>query len=295
MATTLAENHGSLTRRTVRVGAAADLHCTKTSRGQLQPWLLQAADLVDVLLLGGDLTDCGLPDEAVVLAHELSGIKVPLVAVLGNHDYESGKPDEVRRILGDAGVTMLDGDACEVGGVEVAGAKGFAGGFGRGTLGPWGETIIKDFVREAVNEALKLESALARMRTAQRVALLHYAPVEATVEGEPREIFPFLGCGRLAEPLTRYRVAAVFHGHAHRGSPEGQVGRDTPVYNVSLPLLRRLWPDRVPVRVVAVGASNSAPDGCGVSVPEGERGRQPLIPRPKEESVADADRRSPFA
>src|SRR5207253_6770521 len=121
---------------------------------------------------------------------------------------------------------------------------------GRGTLGPWGEEIIKHFVREAVNEALKLESALARLRTPQRIALLHYAPIEATVEGEPREIFPFLGCGRLAEPLTRYPVAAVFHGHAHRGSPEGKIGDNTPVYNVSLPLLRRTWPDRPPVRII---------------------------------------------
>jgi Icc-related predicted phosphoesterase len=238
--------------RVVRIGAVADLHFSKNSQGHVGPLLAQVAELVDVLLLGGDLTDYGLPEEAQLLARELSGVRVPLVGVLGNHDYESGKQDEVRQLLSAAGIKMLDGDAVEVLGVGIAGAKGFAGGFGRGTLGPWGEEAVKLFVREAVNEALKLESALARLRTHRRIALLHYAPIEATVEGEPREIFAFLGCGRLAEPLTRYPVAAVFHGHAHRGSPEGKLGDSIPVYNVALPLLRRLWPDKPPVRVVQV-------------------------------------------
>jgi Icc-related predicted phosphoesterase len=238
--------------RVVRIGAVADLHYSKNTQGQVGPLLAQAAELVDVLLLGGDLTDYGLPEEAQLLARELGGVRVPMVGVLGNHDYESGKQDEVRQVLTEAGVRMLDGDAVEVLGVGIAGAKGFAGGFGRGTLGPWGEEAVKLFVREAVDEALKLESALARLRTHRRVALLHYSPIEATVEGEPREIFAFLGCGRLAEPLSRYPVAAVFHGHAHRGSPEGKLGGDVPVYNVALPLMRRLWPDKPPVRVVSV-------------------------------------------
>ena len=238
--------------RVVRIGAMADLHCTKESRGQIGPMLSEAAALVDVLLLGGDLTDYGLVEEAHVLAHELTGIKVPVVGVLGNHDYESGKHDEIRTILAEAGIKMLDGDAVETMGVGIAGIKGFGGGFGRGTLGPWGEDAVKRFVQEAVAEALKLESALARLRTPQRIALLHYAPIEATVEGEPREIYAFLGCGRLAEPLTRYPVAAVFHGHAHRGSAEGKINELIPVYNVAIPLLRRLWPDQPPVRVIEV-------------------------------------------
>lgn len=242
----------SQARRVVRIGAMADLHCAKDSRGQLQPLLAQVAASVDVLLLGGDLTDYGLPEEAHILAHELSGAKVPLVGVLGNHDYQSDKQEEVRQILTDAGVKMLDGDAWEFQGIGIAGAKGFAGGFGRGTLGAWGEPIVKQFVREAVEEAMKLESALARLRTVHRIALLHYSPIEATVEGEPREIFAFLGCGRLAEPLSRYPVTAVFHGHAHRGSAEGKIGNSTPVYNVALPLLRRLTPDQLPVRIVEV-------------------------------------------
>ncbi len=221
------EEDSRLRNGTLRVGAMADLHCSKHSQGQLQPLLSRCGEQCDILLLGGDLTDYGLPEEAHILAKELSGVKVPIIGILGNHDYESGKAGEVRQILIDAGVTMLDGDACEIQGVGIAGVKGFGGGFGRGTLGPWGEDVVKAFVNEAINEALRLEAALARLRTAQRIALLHYAPIEATVEGEPREIFPFLGCGRLAEPLTRYPVAAVFHGHAHRGSPEGAIGKHT--------------------------------------------------------------------
>jgi Icc-related predicted phosphoesterase len=240
------------TGRVVRIGAMADLHCSKDSQGQFQPLLEQVAASVDVLLLGGDLTDYGLAEEAHILARELSGVKVPLIGVLGNHDYQSNQQGEVRQILVDAGVKMLDGDAWEVEGIGIAGAKGFAGGFGRGTLGPWGEEIVKQFVREATDEAMKLESALARLRMPQRIALLHYSPIEATVEGEPREIFPFLGCGRLAEPLSRYPVTAVFHGHAHRGSAEGKIGDNIPVYNVALPLLRRLTPERLPVRIIEV-------------------------------------------
>jgi Icc-related predicted phosphoesterase len=249
--------------RVVRIGAIADLHCAKTSQGQFQPLFAQLGELVDVLLLGGDLTDYGLPEEAQVLAHELTGVRVPLVAVLGNHDFESGKEAEVRQILADAGVTVLDGDACEVKGVGIAGVKGFAGGFGRGTLGAWGESAVKEFVREAVNEAMKLESALARLRTPQRLALLHYSPIPETVEGEPREIFPFLGCGRLAEPLHRYPVTAAFHGHAHRGSPEGKTSEGIPVFNVALPLLRRTFPDRPPCRILEIPANPPARPAVG--------------------------------
>lgn len=236
----------------VRVAAVADLHCTKASAGQLQPMLARMVESADILLLGGDLTDFGLPEEAQVLARELNAVKVPIIAVLGNHDFESGKQNEVRQILLDAGVRMLDGDACEIKGVGFAGVKGFAGGFGRATLGAWGEDIIKKFVQEAVNEALKLESALARLRMSQRIALLHYAPIQATVEGEPPEIFAFLGCGRLGEPLHRFGVTAVFHGHAHRGTPEAKTSDGIPVYNVSLPLLRRHWPDRPPCRILEI-------------------------------------------
>jgi len=241
----------------VRIGALADLHCTKTMQGKLQPLLAQAAQAADVLLLCGDLTDYGLPEEAYVLARELSAVHVPMVGVLGNHDFESGKQDEVRDILKAAGVTMLDGDACEIKGVGFAGVKGFAGGFGRGALGPWGENAVKDFVREAVNEALKLEAALARLRTPHRIGVLHYAPIRETVEGEPPEIYPYLGSSRLSEPLYRYKATAVFHGHAHRGAPEGKIGETIPVYNVALPLLQRHFPDRPPCRVIEVNVTTT--------------------------------------
>ena len=223
----------------VRLAAVGDLHYGKGSRGQLQT-LFAAVTRVeaDILLLLGDLTDYGLAEEAAELARELtSGIKIPIIGVLGNHDYESGAVTEVTRILREAGVHLLDGETVEIQGIGFAGVKGFAGGFGRGVLGPWGEEAVKRFVHEAVNEALKLESALARLRTPTKIALLHYAPIAATVEGEPREIWPYLGCGRLEEPLTRYQVTAVFHGHAHHGAAEGKTVNGTPVYNVSLPLL----------------------------------------------------------
>jgi Icc-related predicted phosphoesterase len=149
---------------------------------------------------------------------------------------------------------MLDGEACEVAGIGIAGIKGFAGGFGQRALGPWGEPAIKQFVHEAVNEALKLETALARLRTHHIVALLHYAPIQETVQGEPLEIYPFVGCSRLEEPLSRYPVSMVFHGHAHRGQLQGATTGNTPVYNVSLPLLARSFPERPPFRVVELPA-----------------------------------------
>jgi Icc-related predicted phosphoesterase len=242
-------------KATVRLAAVADVHCTKTAPGALAAALTEAAAQADVLLLGGDLTDYGLPEEARVLARELSGVKIPVVAVLGNHDYESGKEAEVTAILCEAGVKVLDGDAVEIHGVGFAGVKGFAGGFGRRMLEPWGEAVVKSFVHAAVEEALKLERALARLRTPQRVALLHYAPIEATVEGEPREIFPFLGSSRLEEPLNRHRATVVFHGHAHRGAPEGRTSTGIPVYNVAMPLLRRTLSETLPVRFLEVAAA----------------------------------------
>jgi Icc-related predicted phosphoesterase len=153
---------------------------------------------------------------------------------------------------------MLDGDSHELYGVGFAGVKGFAGGFGRRALGAWGEPIIKSFVHETINEALKLEAALARLRTPQKVAALHYSPIQATVEGEPPEIIAFLGSSRLEEPIDRYRVNAVFHGHAHRGSPEGRTKASTPVYNVALPVLAAAFPNQPSFRVVEVPLSAEA-------------------------------------
>ena len=241
------------TKDIVRVAAIGDLHYGKNAvQGSLQPLFAQITEQADVLVLAGDLTDYGLAEEARALAREItSAVKIPSIAVLGNHDVESGEQDEIRRILSDAGVVTLDGETTEIHGVGFAGIKGFAGGFGRRALGPWGEDIIKKFVHESVAEALKLETALARLRSEHLVAVLHYSPIQETVEGEPREIFPFLGCSRLEEPLTRYPVSVVFHGHAHHGQPEGRTRTNVPVFNVSMSLMKELIPER-PFRLVEI-------------------------------------------
>jgi Icc-related predicted phosphoesterase len=243
----------------VRLAAVGDLHCSKKSQGQFQAIFTAAAQQADILVLCGDLTDYGLPEEAEILVREMAGpAKLPTIAVLGNHDYESGHEAEVRQVFVDAGIIMLDGDAVEVRGIGFAGAKGFAGGFGRGTLGAWGERAIKLFVQEAVDEAMKLEAALARLRTGHRIAVLHYSPIRGTVENEPVEIFPFLGCSRLEDPLNRYPVTAVFHGHAHNGCLAGRTSAGVPVYNVSLPLLRKTAPDAPPFRILEIPATGDA-------------------------------------
>ena len=250
-----------MTGESIRIAAVADVHCSKINQGSLLPIFAAASAMADVLLICGDLTDYGYPEEARNLVAELAPVTIPIIAVLGNHDYESGNADEVKKILTDARVQLLDGDSVEVLGVGFAGVKGFGGGFGRRTLEPWGEEATKAFVQEAVSEALKLESALARLRTPQRIAVLHYSPIEATVEGEPRELFPFLGSSRLEEPLNRYRVAAAFHGHAHRGAPEGRTSAGVPVYNVALPLLRRTLSEQLPLKIVEV----SVPEPVGIT------------------------------
>jgi Icc-related predicted phosphoesterase len=234
----------------MRIAAVGDLHVTKASAGVLRPFFGQLDGRADVLLLCGDLTDYGLPEEAHILAKELASVKIPILAVLGNHDYESGHSEKVIEILSEASVCVLDGGSHVEGDFGFAGIKGFCGGFGRGTLGPWGESIIKLFVKEALDEALKLETALARLRAERLIAILHYAPIRGTVEGEPEEIYPFLGCSRLEEPLERYPVTVAFHGHAHRGSLEGRTRVGTPVYNVALPLLRKKLSAEFPIRIV---------------------------------------------
>lgn len=228
----------------LRIAAVADIHCRKTSAGDFQPLFKDASQQAEVLVLCGDLTDNGTPEEAHILLKELATpTKIPIIAVLGNHDFESGKQAEVIKILEEGGVNVLDGESIELKGVGFAGTKGFAGGFGSSMLGPWGEAAIKVFVHEAVDEALKLEAALARLHTSTRVALLHYSPIQTTVEGERREIYAFLGSSRLEEPINRHRVNVVFHGHAHVGTLEGETTTGIPVYNVALPLLRAKLPN----------------------------------------------------
>jgi Icc-related predicted phosphoesterase len=222
----------------MRIAAVGDIHCTRESRGTLRELFAAASAAADAVVLAGDLTDFGLAEEAQVLAGEIAAASVPVIAVLGNHDYESGTPQAVSQILADNGVHMLDGDAVEINGVGFAGAKGFAGGFGRAALGAWGEPTIKAFVEAAMDEAVKLETALARLRTERRVALLHYSPIRATAEGEPPEIFAWLGSSRLEDPIDRFKATVVLHGHAHSGSLEGRTQGGVPVYNVAYSLLR---------------------------------------------------------
>ena len=250
----------------VKLAAVSDIHYNKNSQGTLQPLFAQITESADVLLLCGDLTDYGQVEEAKILAKDLTAtVKIPIVGVLGNHDYESGQEQEVSRVMGDAGVRMLDGDSYELHDIGFAGVRGFCGGFGRGALGAWGESVIKAFVHEAIQEALKLETALARLRTRHLIALLHYAPIRETVEGEPLEIYPFLGSSRLEEPLSRFDVLAVFHGHAHKGSPEGRTAKGIPVYNVALPVLKTAYPDRPAFRLFEVHKEVAATQPGGVT------------------------------
>ncbi len=222
----------------LRIAAVADIHYGKHSRGELHDVFADISHQADLLLLCGDLTDYGLAEEAEQLAVDLrAAVRVPMIGVLGNHDFESDEAKLVQQVLEQAGVTMLDGEAIEIEGVGFAGVCGFGGGFGRRMLNAWGEPLIKQFVQEALDHALRLEQALGKLQTERRVAVLHYSPIRATVAGEDPEIFAFLGSSRLEEPINRFRVNAVFHGHAHNGSGEGTTGTGIPVYNVSLPVL----------------------------------------------------------
>jgi Icc-related predicted phosphoesterase len=263
----------------VRIAAVSDIHYSKDSHGALQPLFTQITESADVLVIAGDLTDYGLAEEAKVLARDLTTtVQIPIVAVLGNHDYESGQEEELVKIMSDAGVKMLDGDTFETHGVGFAGIRGFCGGFGRGALGAWGEPIIKQFVHEAVNEALKLETALARLQTEHRIAILHYAPIRDTVDGEPLEIYPFLGSSRLEEPLSRFDVEAVFHGHAHKGKPEGATSKGIPVFNVAHPVLKAFYPDRPAFKLFEVRTAETVESGVTAIAERRQRGRRSTDP-----------------
>ncbi len=222
------------TSETITVAAIGDLHVTETSEHRYREMFAEIAQVADVLALAGDLTNFGKTREAEILAEDLFHCTIPTVAVLGNHDYECGQPEEVARILHGAGVTILDEQAVIIEGVGFAGVKGFLGGYGRGELGAFGEAPIKQFVDAALDEARKLENALRSLKTKRSVAVLHYSPIAETLEGEPLEIYPFLGCSRLADAIDRFdHVSAVVHGHAHRGRYSGRTPRGTPVYNVA--------------------------------------------------------------
>lgn len=230
-------------KRRIRIAAIGDLHVRDTDRGKWKDFFAAINREADVLVIAGDITDTGDEDEAALFAEELQGNHLPIVGVLGNHDYEKGRHKIIKEVLSHANMQVLDGESTVIEGIGFAGIKGFGGGFGPRMLARFGEEMMKSFVQEAVDEGLKLERALSRLGQHQgeitKIAIMHYAPIPETVEGEPLEIYPFLGSSRLLEPLQRTEVAAVFHGHAHMGQYEGETPDGTKVWNVSLPVLAR--------------------------------------------------------
>ncbi|HVK96938.1 MAG TPA: metallophosphoesterase [Flavisolibacter sp.] len=225
----------------IRIAAVADIHVKETDKGKWSEYFKDVSQHADVLLICGDLTDTGDEVEAQLLADELKSCSIPVIAVLGNHDYEKGRHKLIRKILQSDHVHILDGEAIVVKGVGFAGIKGFGGGFDKYMLSMFGEGAMKAFVQEAVDEALHLDRALARLEAdnenIKKIALLHYAPIKETIIGEPEVIFPFLGSSRLAEPLNRRNVIAAFHGHAHSGNLEGSTANGVKIYNVAKPIL----------------------------------------------------------
>ena len=237
-----AHDRGPL-ERPVRIAAAGDVHCDESKRAHVRDALARLEGDADLVLLAGDLTNHGAPAEAVVLADACRAVDLPVVAVLGNHDYHADRGEDIMAVLREAGVTVLDRDwtVCEAAGAEVgvAGVKGFVGGFAGSTLPDFGEPLLRRVYAETTAEVEALDRGLAAIAgCAVRVALLHYAPIEDTLEGEPRGIFAFLGRDRLAPPLARHRPDLVLHGHAHAGTPHGEVA-GVPVHNVAVPVMRR--------------------------------------------------------
>ncbi|WP_423149623.1 metallophosphoesterase family protein [Rubrolithibacter danxiaensis] len=227
----------------IRIAAVGDIHVRETDKGKWTEYFKEASRQADVLLICGDLTDTGDEGEAQLLSEELKACSIPVVGVLGNHDYEKGRHKLIRQIVQNDNVHILDGEAIVIAGVGFAGVKGFGGGFDHHMLSMFGEGAMKAFVQEAVDEALHLDRALARLdqeyENIKKIAVLHYSPIKATVIGEPEQIFPFLGSSRLAEPLSRRNVVAAFHGHAHVGTLEGETSGGVRVFNVAKPILQK--------------------------------------------------------
>jgi Icc-related predicted phosphoesterase len=221
------------TDKRLRVAAIGDLHVQESRTDSYKELFQEIASVADVLALCGDLTNYGKTSEIELLADDLAGIQIPIVGVLGNHDHECGQPEVIKAYLTDAGVRVLDnGESFEIEGVGFAGCMGAMGGFGRGMLSSFGEKAVKAFVHECLEETMKLETSLRMLRTERAVAVMHYSPVAETLEGEPLEIFPFLGNSRLAHTVDQFdNVRAVVHGHAHRGVHKGKTPGGIPVYN----------------------------------------------------------------
>lgn len=225
----------------MKVAALGDIHVHETAVNKYKELFRHISGVADVMVLCGDITDLGKPKEAEVLAEELSAFTIPVVGVLGNHDYESGKEKEVKKILSSY-MKFLDDEPVEINGIGFVGTKGFGGGFGRYMLSSFGEDAMKKFVRESVGEALHLESLLGRLHTEKKVVALHYSPIVDTVKGEPIDIFPYLGSSRLEDSIDHFDVSLVLHGHAHFGSYAGKTRNGTPVHNVAYPLMQKTKP-----------------------------------------------------
>ncbi len=222
----------------MRLAAVADIHLTEENRERDIRQFLPVNELADALVIAGDFTNHGMPDEMRACLSVLEHVHIPIVAVLGNHDHESGNQDELAGMLRVAGVHLLDGHCFEVNGVGFAGTKGFCGGFAPHELMPFGEQGIKTFVEIAEREATKLDYGFAQLKTPIKVAITHYAPIKETIVGEPEPIFPFLGSSRLERALQRHKPAIALHGHAHHGSFTATTASGVKVYNVALSILR---------------------------------------------------------
>lgn len=230
-------------QKKVRIAAVADIHVKTTDKGIWADYFREISKKADIFLIGGDLTYTGDEVEAQVLSEELKNCNIPVVVVLGNHDHEKGRQKIIRNTVQNENVHVLDGEFIVIGNIGIAGIKGFGGGYDNHMLSLFGEEAMKIFVKEAVNESLALDRALKRLdeeyENIKKIVLMHYSPIRSTVIGEPEEVFPFLGCSRLEEPLSRYDIAAVFHGHAHKGYHEGLTHNGIKVYNVAWPVLHR--------------------------------------------------------
>lgn len=222
----------------MRIAAVADLHYSPPNYDRIRAQMSRVRDEADVLVIAGDLTNYGRIPEMESLLSVLVRLRIPIVAILGNHDFESGHQEELMKLMSAEGIMILDGSGYERDGVGFAGTKGFLGGFGRGMLTAFGEPEVKRFVQVSIDEALKLELAMSQLRTERRVVVVHYSPIAETAKGEPMEIYPYLGNSRLAEVVDRQGADLVLHGHAHHGSPDGKTTAGIPVHNVALSILQ---------------------------------------------------------
>lgn len=241
------ENESKKTRnpesKKVKIAAVGDIHVRENDHGKWVECFKTISRQADILLLCGDLTDTGHLLEAEVLVDELKACSIPIVAVLGNHDYERDQQKTIKKMIEKENIYVLDGEFVVLHDIGFAGVKGFGGGFDKYMLSMFGEQMFKKFVQEAVDDALRLDRALAHLdgeyATLKKIVITHYAPIKATVVGEPEEIFPFMGSSRLVEPINRRQVEAAFHGHAHVGTLEGQTSAGVKVFNVAKPILQK--------------------------------------------------------